>query len=67
MKKQTIDKIIHGTQIVALAMFGLAIYNPTTLEFLNIVNVSNVNHVFQVSFWGLAISLAYEHFLFGKK
>lgn len=65
MKKADIDKIIHGTQIAALAMFGLAIYSPQTLTNIGGLDftISQIN-AYTYGFWALMISLAYEHFMF---
>jgi len=59
VKKANIDKLIHGIQIGGLALLGMSIYAQETLTGWGISHPDALVY----SLWGLAISLAYEHFM----
>lgn len=58
MKKQFKELLIHIVQVLALLIFGLAIYSQQTLTDFGLGH----GLAMQVSFWGLLLSLGYEHF-----
>lgn len=58
-KNATADIVVHLMQILALMMFGLAIYSQGYLDGIGIAHETAM----EGSFWALVVSLAYEHFV----